>query len=198
MFFSLPPALLAANPLTITCEPSHNLCSTAGSSPIFSETNIYPGYVQSSPSRVSLVNLDPVTSCLVGLSASNLSKSDQLARELIISVGTPQNWVFKGPLSSLLSNPSPSLGTLPPNTSVDYSFLSSLPLTAGNQFQGKTLKLNIEFTFTCNPLAKSEGKVLGQNVTKTPVYSWIFSLLLIALIFFLLIKRRRRRNPSKG
>jgi len=147
---------------------------------------------------VSLVNLDASQSCQVGLLASGASSSDVIAKELIISVGTPQGWLFKGPLFSLLTNPSPPLGTLPPNTSVDYSFLSSLPLTAGNQLQGKTLKVSFDFTFTCQPSVQVEGKVLGQSVTKTSSRLWFYSFVpVFGLLIFVLFKRQKRKVPIK-
>lgn len=148
LFFTKP--VFAGNDITVNCSSSS--CDVVENLPLFSETNIAPGF---NSAQYLTVNNNRNASCYLSVKLENNQETiSQLSDAILITIDTG---AFT--LSSLLNSTQPiSLGTIPQNTSKQITFQSQFDQLSGNEYQGLVQNFEIDLNFECDteaPLIKS-------------------------------------------
>lgn len=139
-----PPAIFAADK-TIIC--TNSACTQDNQSPLFNETNIYPGFLTSKELKVNNTRSD---SCRLNFSGKDTKDfNSNLPEEIMISVTSGATVHYSGSLLSLLNSSYHSLGDLNAGTSAPYLFTASFNQGAGNEFQNLATKFDLNFNFEC-------------------------------------------------
>jgi len=130
---------------TITCTSVD--CSQDSSSPLFNESNIYPGFLTS---KELVVNNARLEVCDLNFSAKNTSDpSSILPRQIMISVTSGVTTHYSGSLESLYNSSFHPLGNLGSGVSTPYLFTASFNQAAGNEYQNLKTKFDLNFNFEC-------------------------------------------------
>ncbi|MTI96639.1 MAG: hypothetical protein FH749_14390 [Firmicutes bacterium] len=142
--------------------------------PIFSESNMAPGDNAASAATVSNTGEDAFDLSL----SVELAAGDELLYELlVIEIGDGDSSYYRGPLHRLDGAP---LGEIAGGEVRELDMAVSLPASAGNEYQGKEIKVSFIFT----------GHGESMPVTGTNI-NWLLipGLLLAAIGGFLVLKR---------
>jgi len=172
------PSVISATDKTITC--TNSACTQDNPSPLFYETNIYPGFLVSKELKADNTRPDI---CNLNFSASDTKEfSSNLPGQIMISVTSGVITHYSGSLESLFTSFNHSLGTLDAGTSAPYLFTASFNQGAGNEFQNLTAKFNLNVNFECleetsptstptpisTAVSVSEGSVQGVTISNNP------------------------------
>lgn len=167
IYLTFTPPIFAGNDITITCNSTQ--CLQNPVLPLFSETNIYPGFVAT---QKVVVNNNRNASCflnLKGVSEIPGILADQISLD-IIGVGNTFS-LTNYPLTSLL-NSSVNLGEISQNSQTVYNWSATLNRDADNNYADKSTTFAIDFNFTCDDepslLTTSEGQVAGASTFSPP------------------------------
>jgi hypothetical protein len=161
--------VFAGNDITITCNNGSD-CIKSSELPLFSETNIYPGFTQSQTFSVINNRNKP---CQLTFKGNPTTESPSfLSKEIFINISGNDYQLSNYRLSDLLksSEPSVSLGQVNGNSTNNYSWTVTLNRDADNNYQNKTTDFfNINFNFECDEDSptptptSSSGSVLGST-----------------------------------
>jgi hypothetical protein len=145
----LPVPALAGNNITITCN-NGGRCSTPPSLPIFTETNIAPGYIVSPAPVLTIVNHRPKDECHLTFLANNLIGSSDLLSKISLSVTSLGVINYAGNISNLLDGNPRSLGIIPPSSDRQYTWTTSFDQDSGDSLQNTSAKFDLDFNFSCD------------------------------------------------
>jgi hypothetical protein len=142
--FSIIPAL-AANDLSFTCTSTD--CTNSSSLPLFSESNIYPGYTVTA--KTTITN-NRQSNCQLNFKLANKKTDDLLSSALTVStVGDTTVW-YAGKLSGLFDNQNHQLDNISSGTTKDFLWTVSFDQNSGNEYQNQSNLFDINFNFTCD------------------------------------------------
>jgi len=163
LFFLFPaiPAL-AANDLSFTCTSSD--CTNSSSLPLFSESNIYPGYTVTA--KTTITN-NRQSNCQLNFKLANQQLPDLLSSALTVStVGDTTVW-YAGSLSNLFDDNHHQLDNISTGSTKVFLWTVSFNQDSGNEYQNESNLFDIDFNFTCDdeppPPTPTAGGVGGGN-----------------------------------
>lgn len=151
----------AANDLSFTCTSSD--CTNSSSLPLFSESNIYPGF--SVTAKTTITN-SRQSNCQLNFKLTNQQLPDLLSSALTVStVGDTTVW-YAGLLSDLFDGHNHPLDSISAGTTKVFSWTVSFDQNSGNEFQNQSNLFDIDFSFTCDdePSSPSGGGGAGAPV----------------------------------
>lgn len=149
----------------VTCNSSS--CSKDTNSPLFFETNIFPGYKVSQ--TVTVLN-DRNSECQFTTTAINSSSSDLLSSRMFLDISRNALSQYSGTISQFYLQPNYSLGTIPAGSTAVYTWSSQFDINAGNEYQNLSSVFDLNLNFSCQnePVSQSissgGGSVAGASV----------------------------------
>ena len=144
-----PLTAFAASELTITCPADSNTCDLKPQVSLFTESNVYPGYVQDPAQKVTIVN-ERTDQCHLRMSVENVSGDLLLTQVIGIKAFSDTETLVNSTLDQLLLYHH-TVGIVPPQTAQSYSWLTWIDPSAGNEFQHLTTQFDQTYHFTCAP-----------------------------------------------
>ena len=150
LFFILlftPAPVFAGTDLVVTCNQDDQ-CLLNSQSPLFAESNLYPGAIRSQ--NLTIIN-DRSDTCFPTFNLDNqsLPVTVDLLDKLNLSITSGSMVWYSGYLSNLLDHNYRTLGTLDKNSSRPYFWSISLDQSTGNDYQNKSTKFDLNFNFSC-------------------------------------------------
>jgi hypothetical protein len=151
LFIISPSFVFAGNDLTITCNTGAD-CTKSSDLPLFSETNIYPGYTHS---QRFYVDNNRDSACHLKLKAiSTSSVPNILSTKISLDItGTNNDYILINYSLTDLLNPSlppVSLGHVNRNIKNNYLWSVTFDKDAGNEYQNLISNFDINFNFECD------------------------------------------------
>ena len=144
--------VFAANNLSFTCTSTD--CTNSSSLPLFSESNIYPGYTVTA--KTTIIN-NRQSNCQLNFKLANQQLPDLLSSALTVStVGDTTVW-YAGLLSDLFDGQNHPLDNISAGTTKVFSWTVSFDQNSGNEYQNIANLFNIDFNFTCDDEPSSGG-----------------------------------------
>lgn len=175
--FTIKP-VFAGNNITITCNNGSD-CVKSSELPLFSETNIYPGFTHSQTFSVDNNRNGP---CQLKFKATSTSQvPDILSQKILINIsGTNNDYnLVNYSLNDLLNPDKPivSLGHVNKGIKNNYLWSVIFDIDAGNEYQNQISNFSINFNFECDdeePITtptptptSTSGSVLGSTSSNT-------------------------------
>jgi len=176
-FFLNKPAF--ASDIIVTCpndpsnQPSELSCQLNNSDPLFSESNISPGFL--SQENITVENLDTDNPCFLKAETIKNSGDDLLLEgtdRLNLSIISNSSLLYSGPLIFTNLN----LGQVDISSTRNYYWTVSFPVSAGNDYQNLSANFDINLNFICadNPTWQpsvtnpTSGVYLSEFMPQTP------------------------------
>ncbi|MEI7653559.1 MAG: fibronectin type III domain-containing protein [bacterium] len=145
----MPRVALGATDLTITCPADGDACDLTPQVSLFTESNLYPGYVQDPAQKVTIVN-ERTDQCHLRMSVENVSGDLLLTQVIGIKAFSDTETLVNSTLDQLMLYHH-TIGIVPPQTAQSYSWLTWIDPSAGNEFQDLTTQFDQTYHFTCAP-----------------------------------------------
>jgi hypothetical protein len=162
-------SVFAGNDQLITCNSSS--CSKDTSSPLFFETNIFPGY---QVSQSITVRNDRNTECQFTTTAIKSNPVDLLSDRMSLDITSSASSQYSGTISQFYLQPNYSLGTIPAGSTAVYIWSSQFDINAGNEYQNISSVFDLDLNFSCldesasQSVSSSGGSVAGASVCSQP------------------------------
>lgn len=163
--FTIKPAF-AGNNITITCNNGLD-CVKSSELPLFSETNIYPGFTHSQTFSVDNNRNGPCQ--LTFKAVSNSEVPDILSQQIFINISginndySLQNYSLNDLLNA--NKPIVSLGHVNKGIKNNYLWSVIFDQNAGNEYQNQISNFSINFNFQCD---EQTGDVLSSISNNPP------------------------------
>ncbi len=145
----MPRVALGAADLTITCPADGDTCYLMPQVSLFTESNLYPGYVQDPAQKVTIVN-ERTDQCHLRMSVENVSGDLLLTQVIGIKAFSDTETLVNSTLDQLMLYHH-TIGIVPALTAQTYSWLTWIDPSAGNEFQHLTTQFDQTYHFTCAP-----------------------------------------------
>jgi hypothetical protein len=162
-FLFSPKTIFAGNDITITCNTG-SACSKSSELPLFSETNIYPGFTHS---QIFSVDNNRGSTCHLKLKAVSAEFPDLLSEKILVTIsGTNNDYrLINYSLNDLL-NPIKalvSLGHVHAGDKNNYLWSVIFDKDAGNEYQKLVSTFDINFNFECDEETTDNPSNISDN-----------------------------------
>ncbi len=152
--------VFAGNDITITCNSSQ--CFQSPVLPLFSETNIYPGFSASQKVFINNNRNAPCDLYLKGISQIPGILADKISLN-ITGINNDFSLIDYSLTNLLAQDINPVyLGKIPKNSQYSYNWSATLNSDADNNYADKSTNFAINFNFTCDEEPKSFSGDGGQ------------------------------------
>lgn len=165
-FFLFTRPAVAGNNLAITCDQQQ--CSHLSNLPLFSETNIYPGYLISQTLTVTNSRSDD---CQLHFKATaHDSPPNNLPSQIMFSITNSPDVLYSNSLANLTSASYHFLSQIGTGQTQTQIWTASFNSSAGNSFQNLATNFDLNFNFSCGQEEPSvdssddDGQVLGASL----------------------------------
>ncbi len=156
--------IFAGNDLTVTCTQD-NKCQKSSNLPIFSESNISPGFFVSQKFKVINLRND---NCDLSFYVINKDTQENIfPNKISISITNESSVLYAGNLQTLYTQPVRPLGQVKSNSEANYIWSASFDQSAGNEYQNLITRFDSNINFLCNSTAPSI--ILNSIPTSTSI-----------------------------
>ena len=157
--------VFAGNDITIACDSFQ--CVQNPVLPLFSETNIYPGF---SASQKVFINNNRNSSCFLHIKGVSENKDILVDKISLDITGINNSFSLNNFSLTNLLNPEIDavyLGEIPKKSQYSYTWLATLNSNVDNNYANKSSNFSIDFNFSCDDEPQSppdsDGQVAGVS-----------------------------------